>query len=116
MYPDMEHKWKITKTWHLAIDSMQDYQSYFKLTKKQKISSYIAWVKNIGIVYNLIKNDIKDPELEKLMRDISMPSTLEVVTNKINAHIHILGLTNLTKDFDSPEVEFAKEFGMKYKK
>lgn len=116
MLPDMEHKWKITRTWHELVDYMQDYITY-KNIGKTKLSSKMSWTGKLTTIFLLtkyIKNENNEKiniYFNKLLGGNSLNDTeLIQVTDLINKKLDALGLTNFDLNFEDPVTKYKKEF------
>ena len=117
MLPDMEHKFKITRTWHELVESMQIYLTYKNFLGKDRLSSRLEWIGRLTTIYLLTKyyksenNKFIDPIMDRLfkgerLKDIDLIS----VTDFLNKKLDSLGLTNFDIDREDPVTKYRMEF------
>ena len=115
MLPDMQHKIKITLTWHKCIDSLADYMTYKNLYNTKKASSFNLWVTSLMSLAGLIINDIDSQEIFNLISKFNSGSMLthnELINlhNYISKRLNHLGLIDLKIEKVSPAQKYAGMF------
>jgi hypothetical protein len=114
--PDLQHKAKITLTWHDAVTNKADYLIYKKLFNTKKSSSYTKWLTSLFVVANLIKNDLKNQEIINKIESFESGGNLTekdflIIHNFLTVKLDELGILDLKID----KVSSAQKYGDMFK-